>query len=1035
MSACITIPNGIVAGYFDGELQKANPKLRLNNVDPDKFEKNSKFIDLPDFDPNLPEDHPDQKEHWYPDGSWFEIDGSQSQLLNIKPVKRPLRRHFIKDFESNSFKILPKENGLTLRIEFETEGNEIKGWYHDALIKSNRDPGAADGNILAPKGSEYPFIEIDLNSFSVDGETIVINQPTEEDIRVGMRFDGNGILELFEGIIGSKIRGTIKNQFVASWDLFAGNLENKIRELLSPNINALGLNLDISQLSFDGDRVNICLGTADGVTDVAQIFSYFTHTLDSSAKDLFLIGPNPINGTGNELDNLLKGNNASNILIGLGGNDFLDGGEGNDELRGGVGNDLYRVQDVGDVVLEQENEGVDHVEALITYALENNVEELVLIGRNSIDGFGNSLSNQLTGNDASNYLDGQAGDDVIDGQKGDDILVGSAGNDTLIGGAGNDTADFTVSPGDVVASLAAHEAADGYGTIDIIRETENLIGSNFGDDTLAGDENDNFISGLDGNDEIDAGGGNDTAEGGLGNDIVYGGEGEDLLLGQAGDDHLMGEAGDDCLDGGPGSDTLDGGEGFDKATYADATGSVVVNQTTGLTGGAAAGDVLISIEGIGGSEFRDRIVGDELDNWLSGLGGNDSLDGRAGNDTIYGDAGDDDINGDEGDDVLNGGTGADFIYGGDGDDALNGDDDDDYLEGGMGDDTVLGGAGADILDSYTGDDRLEGGAGDDFAHGGAGNDTFVGGAGNDQLTGGGDRDRFIIRRGDGTTTITDFGGIGTGTNPGAVTLAEADVLQFEGEGLTARNMLLTQVGEDLVISFEGVADTTVVLQNFALEDLDNIGRGPGTTSEKGNVLFLPEISMPEADSNQFEDVFDIFNADWEKSRVFNRNTVTFLNDLNNETSGFDASDDLIYGLGGDDILNGLSGDDVLRGGEGNDVLLGGPGSDVLQGDAEADRFTFQTADQGLDTLTDFNAAAGDVIQIVAMGFDETLAVGVLAADHFALGIAQDESDRFLYDSSTGMLSFDADGIGAIAAVQIANIGAGNSLSHSHIVVV
>jgi hypothetical protein len=49
----------------------------------------------------------------------------------------------------------------------------------------------------------------------------------------------------------------------------------------------------------------------------------------------------------------------------------------------------------------------------------------------------------------------------------------------------------------------------------------------------------------------------------------------------------------------------------------------------------------------------------------------------------------------------------------------------------------------------------------------------------------------------------------------------------------------------------------------------------------------------------------------QSNTVFNQNSVTFLNDLDNHTSGLDKSNDVINGQGGNDYLEGLSGDDVL----------------------------------------------------------------------------------------------------------------------------
>jgi Ca2+-binding RTX toxin-like protein len=53
--------------------------------------------------------------------------------------------------------------------------------------------------------------------------------------------------------------------------------------------------------------------------------------------------------------------------------------------------------------------------------------------------------------------------------------------------------------------------------------------------------------------------------------------------------------------------------------------------------------------------------------------------------------------------------------------------------------------------------------------------------------------------------------------------------------------------------------------------------------------------------------------------------------------GFEATSNVIVGLGGPDLLAGGIDRDSLRGGAGNDVLLGGRGPDVLRGGAGVDR--------------------------------------------------------------------------------------------------
>ncbi|MCL6749892.1 hypothetical protein KBT16_02405 [Nostoc sp. CCCryo 231-06] len=276
------------------------------------------------------------------------------------------------------------------------------------------------------------------------------------------------------------------------------------------------------------------------------------------------------------------------------------------------------------------------------------------------------------------------------------------------------------------------------------------------------------------------------------------------------------------------------------------------------------------------------------------------------------------------------------------------------------------------LNGTNGTDNLVGKNYSDIINAQAGNDTITGNQANDILTGGGGKDKFVYNLGDGVDTITDFGGLGKGSNPSAAIIAEVDTLKFQGAGLTAQNLLLTQNGNNLEITFEGVADDKVILQNFPLENLEN-------ASAVGNILFNGQTSISES--------FDVFDANSTQNAVFNKNTVTFLNDLNNNLNGFDNSADVINGQGGDDRIDGKSGNDLLRGGTGNDTLLGGAGNDILiggtgqnslnggagndiliggdfsdtlTGGSGNDQFIYQTLSNG-DTITDFNKSEDKLI--------------------------------------------------------------------------
>jgi Ca2+-binding RTX toxin-like protein len=261
----------------------------------------------------------------------------------------------------------------------------------------------------------------------------------------------------------------------------------------------------------------------------------------------------------------------------------------------------------------------------------------------------------------------------------------------------------------------------------------------------------------------------------------------------------------------------------------------------------------------------------------------------------------------------------------------------------------------------------------------------------------------IIQVGVGETLqVENFGGIGRGARPSRSTIEEIDTLQFTGDGLTAENLQLTQTSEDLEISFlKDATNTKVVLQNFDLENLDNLRRNTGANVDRGNIIFGNESG--------FEDSFDGFDANSTRSGIFNRDTVTFLNELDNIVRGFNHSNDVINAQGGDDRVFGLSGDDVLRGGADDDTLLGNAGYDSLYGDV------------GVDTLVGGN---GDDLLQGGAGSD------VLVGDNFFGGHG---SDTFVLTPGEGsdiILDFQVgvDFIGLTASLNFSNLSfAGNTI--------
>lgn len=130
----------------------------------------------------------------------------------------------------------------------------------------------------------------------------------------------------------------------------------------------------------------------------------------------------------------------------------------------------------------------------------------------------------------------------------------------------------------------------------------------------------------------------------------------------------------------------------------------------------------ISFPGIGSAGFDDDdllIIGDELDNILTGGPGHDEIEGGAGNDTIKGGAGNGILNGGDGNDILDGQEGTEKLFGGNGNDILlaggsvpvdfiKKQGDFDRLNGGSGKDTFgfYGLGNFEISDFKVGEDRL-----------------------------------------------------------------------------------------------------------------------------------------------------------------------------------------------------------------------------------------------------------------------------------------------------------------------------------------
>ena len=202
----------------------------------------------------------------------------------------------------------------------------------------------------------------------------------------------------------------------------------------------------------------------------------------------------------------------------------LHGGTGADSLTGGEGNDNYYVDNVGDKVTENLNEGIDRVISSIDYTLEEegNVENLTLNGSKPINGTGNSQNNTIIGNNLNNALTGLGGNDVLDGKKGADTLEGGSGNDTYHVDNPEDTVIEKLAEGTdrVFSYLSEYILPDNVENLYLQDEVDGKGTGNASKNTIVGDSSDNEIIG------------------GAGNDFLTGGEGNDILTGEVGSDRF-----------------------------------------------------------------------------------------------------------------------------------------------------------------------------------------------------------------------------------------------------------------------------------------------------------------------------------------------------------------------------------------------------------------------------------------------------------------------------------------------------------------
>ncbi len=628
--------------------------------------------------------------------------------------------------------------------------------------------------------------------------------------------------------------------------------------------------------------------------------------------------------TGTAANDTLPGTTGPDTIYGLAGQDTVLGGAGADSIEGGEGSDSLSGQDGDDTILGHEG--------------------------------------TLTGSDT--LLGGAGNDSLRGGDGGADLLVGGAGDDTMDGGSGGgflgDIASFAGASGPVLVDLFARTVrGDGD---DLLMGIEGAIGTSFSDTLIGDDQANRLQGGLDGNDSLAGAGGDDSLHAPW--------EGASTLSGGSGNDTLM--PGASFLTGGS-DDLFDGGDGTDLLQFL-----YPVPLFIDLVAGRVTGDgndTVLGVEHVRAGGGGDTILGDALDNTLSGYSGNDLLDGGGGND------------------LLEGGSGADTYCGGAGFDVVNFGSDGNPMQG------IVASLRTGLVanDGFGGSDSLAGGSSNSV-------EQLVGSFYGDDLTG-----KRIAEPGDFGEKLVSIlsGGFGADTLSAAEEDARwvaADLSHYARSSyltgasisqpaslrvdLVAQRVYEAGVATD-VLEHIGAAQGSVLGDTLIGNDEDNWLRGlNGNDSLDGaggwDVASYKTSGSVAVDllAGTAQDGLEAYTAVW---NGFSWIAVRIDGSVGTDTlvgieevEGSAAGADTLLGDDGANILWGFGGNDLLDGRGGGDTLIGGPGDDLYRIDSTLDVIV-EGQDEGIDTVVttvSWTAGAG-VENLVLEGAGAMTVIGTV----------------------------------------------------------
>lgn len=223
------------------------------------------------------------------------------------------------------------------------------------------------------------------------------------------------------------------------------------------------------------------------------------------------------------------------------------------------------------------------------------------------------------------------------------------------------------------------------------------------------------------------------------------------------------------------------------------------------------------------------------------------------------------------------------------------------------------------------------------------------------------------------------------------------------------------------------------------EEITQAMNTPGDDVISGTVALFMDSTAFTIDLSNLQPQYTGSGVD-----TFAQGIITVFTGNGNDAITGNGNDNFIMAQGGSDKVSGGAGNDVLLGGEGIDTLDGGDGSDflmadfgkdVLTGGKGKDYFTFIAKPaKGANSakITDFTVKE-DKILLAKSVFKKAMSdKGVLKADNFYKGVGatqgKDKNDHIIFDTRSGKLYYDADGVGGQKAELFAQLTKNKTLA-------